>query len=1037
MKFNEKLVLNSYLLSLFGVSGFEELAKDLKASRLEDLDENDNSLFYHELKDKLISTHKIISDDKLLEYDENIVRHTKTMGRGIKWKYFQYLSLLFVEIYLDKYFDNKVQLLEDLNAYLKEFNTNIDSNKEKLTEYNDTELNKLALYNATGSGKTLLLHMNLLQFNHYAKGKIKINKTVLITPNEGLSNQHLEEFQASNIEAEIFSKDSKGLFESNDIEIIEITKLGEEASGDGKTVAVDSFEDKNLVFIDEGHRGAKGEIWKANRDKLSANGFAFEYSATFAQAINSATGKKRTELENEYTKAILFDYSYKYFYNDGYGKDYSILNLSEDSDDIKQKYLTASLLSFYQQLKIFHTSKSMLKPYLIEKPLMVFVGSSVNAVRKSSGKDVSDVVDVLLFINEFIKNRTGSIAIIDKIMKLDSGLQSSKGVDLFENKFSFLEQIKLQATQIFDDMLNIIFNASSGLLHIENLKGVDGEIALRIGENEYFGVINVGDSDKLVKICEANGMNIASRDFSSSLFQTINETTSNLHMLIGSKKFSEGWSSWRVSTMGLMNIGKKEGSQIIQLFGRGVRLKGYEFCLKRSRAIPGRELERKYQAVETLNIFGLKADYMKAFKDYLKDEGVPTDERVEFVLPVLYDETYKSKKLKVLDLQEGKDFKKEVKLDFEYVHTSAIHRKVILSLYKQVDILESQSRSGRKLELHSEILQKEHLSFVNIDTLFFALQQFKNEKNWSNLNISKVAINDLLSRGDWYKLFIPKDDMKVSSFKNLTNFEIIMTTLLKKYMKSYYEYKKSEWESQYLEYRELDEDKDKANLINEYVITVEDKETALIAKLNTLKTMLESGAIDDAELYRLSNKGFRAFSFDCHLYNPLIFKDKGETVLQIKPVELNDGEKNFVEDLDSYLKKHALKYEDVEIYLLRNKSKSGLGFFTEGNFYPDFIMWIKRDDKQYISFIDPKGIRNSNPTDDPKINLAITIKDIENDLGDTNTILNSFIVSNTTLSDINKLHTQFTYKFFEDKNVLFQKDDKNSYVGKMFDKILS
>ena len=155
--FGQKLVLNSYLLSLFGVDSFEELAKDLKASRLEELDENDNSLFY----DKLIEKSKLIRDDKLLEYDENIVRHTKSMGRGIKWKYFQYLSLLFVEIYLDKYFDNKEQLLQDLNNYLREFNSTIDNKKEKLTEYNDTELNKLALYNATGSGKTLLLHINL------------------------------------------------------------------------------------------------------------------------------------------------------------------------------------------------------------------------------------------------------------------------------------------------------------------------------------------------------------------------------------------------------------------------------------------------------------------------------------------------------------------------------------------------------------------------------------------------------------------------------------------------------------------------------------------------------------------------------------------------------------------------------------------------------------------------------------------------------------------------------------------------------------
>ena len=50
-------------------------------------------------------------------------------------------------------------------------------------------------------------------------------------------------------------------------------------------------------------------------------------------------------------------------------------------------------------------------------------------------------------------------------------------------------------------------------------------------------------------------------------------TNSSINILIGSKKFSEGWNCWRVSTMGLMNIGQSEGSEIIQLFGRGVRLK--------------------------------------------------------------------------------------------------------------------------------------------------------------------------------------------------------------------------------------------------------------------------------------------------------------------------------------------------------------------------------------------------------------------------------------------------------------------------------
>ena len=255
-------------------------------------------------------------------------------------------------------------------------------------------------------------------------------------------------------------------------------------------------------------------------------------------------------------------------------------------------------------------------------------------------------------------------------------------------------------------------------------------------------------------------------------------------------------------------------------------------------------------------------------------------------------------------------------------------------------------------------------------------------------------------------------------------------------MKSFYEYKKSEWESQYLEYRELDETRDTANLIENYTITVEDKETELIGRLEALKTMLESGAIDDAELHRLSKKDFRAFTFDKHLYNPLVFKDKGETALQIKPIELNDGEKDFVEDLDGYLKRNAPKYEDTEIYLLRNQSKTGLGFFTEGNFYPDFIMWIKKDEKQYISFIDPKGLVNLNTKNDPKINLSVKIKEIEEKLNDEDVILNSFIVSATPYGVIKWVQDTLEQSELEDKNVLFQQDDKNGYVGKMFDRIL-
>lgn len=65
------------------------------------------------------------------------------------------------------------------------------------------------------------------------------------------------------------------------------------------------------------------------------------------------------------------------------------------------------------------------------------------------------------------------------------------------------------------------------------------------------------------------------RESSGSLFHDINTPESTVNVLIGSQKFTEGWSSWRGSTLGLMDVGKSEGVQIIQRFGRGVRLKGF------------------------------------------------------------------------------------------------------------------------------------------------------------------------------------------------------------------------------------------------------------------------------------------------------------------------------------------------------------------------------------------------------------------------------------------------------------------------------
>ncbi|MCA9458877.1 MAG: DEAD/DEAH box helicase family protein, partial [Nitrospira sp.] len=193
---------------------------------------------------KLLWDYEEFPGDTLLGYDQNIVKHTLTLSENraepLKWKYFQYLSLLFTEVYLDRFFRDPDKLLADLNQHVAKFNEG-KTTKEQLPAYEPNDLRKLAFWNATGSGKTLLMHVNILQYQHYLKLHDKekgLNRIILLTPNEGLSKQHLEEFHASGMDADLFSKESRSLFSGRSVEIIEVTKLKEEMGQ--KTVAIDA-----------------------------------------------------------------------------------------------------------------------------------------------------------------------------------------------------------------------------------------------------------------------------------------------------------------------------------------------------------------------------------------------------------------------------------------------------------------------------------------------------------------------------------------------------------------------------------------------------------------------------------------------------------------------------------------------------------------------------------------------------------------------------------------------------------------------------
>jgi len=1015
------------------VDSFAKLAEDLKSTDLEGYDENNVSLFHRQLTQRLFQRGEL-NNQILLAYDENIFKHTRQMNHRrrepIRWKYFQYLSLLFIEIYLDRYFSDRDRLLADLNRWVANFNAGKPSG-DQILAYEADDLRMIALWSATGSGKTLLMHVNILQYRHYLEkhGRTReMNRIILLTPNEGLSNQHLDEFQKAGMAAELFNPDSGSLFAGQTIEIIDVHKLGEEKGE--KRVAVESFEGNNLVLVDEGHRGSSGETWKERRNKLCEDGFSFEYSATFSQAVAASTGDAKKRLTNEYAKAIIVDYSYRHFYHDGYGKDYRILNLAEDrSGEARSTYLAACLLAFYQQLCLFGTKRDELVQFLIEKPLWIFVGGSVT--KEISTRDVTDVISILQFLKDFLADSTRYIKRIDSLTRGTHELLDRQNHRLFQNTFTFLVECGLDAKAIYADILKRIFNASvNGVLHVEQLKGATGEVALRVGSAEPFGVINVGDAAKLCKKCDEAGFEVSQKEFSGSLFRDINEPDSAIQVLIGSKKFSEGWSSWRVSTMGLMHVGRGEGSQIIQLFGRGVRLKGYNFGLKRSSCLDEAiEKPKHIREVETLNVFGVEADYMEEFKKFLEEEGLPSgDDRDEFFLPTF--QTLPQTKLKVLKLPDGLDFKRDAPKPALAPPTGRIPgRRVVLDWYPKIQarIAPGIGAAVDTTERASGVLTKQHLAFFDWDKLFFEMVEFKNQRFWFNLDLSRETVSKLLLDGTWYDLKIPPEHLKIGDFARVRLWQEIATALLKQYADAFYKAKKSEWEAPKLIYEDLDPDG--ANFFEEYRFMIDQSEVDIRTQLNELKQAVEKKLLKNLTFGKVDG-----IFFGQHLYQPLIYLKS--SLVKVSPVHLNIGERDFVTDLQTFYKTNPTFFEGKELYLLRNRSKSGIGFFEAGNFYPDFILWLVVGKKQFVSFVDPKGLRNlTGGINDPKIQFHREIKKLEKRDLDPCITLNAFTVTPTRFSEPGWWTGQLTKAQFESHHVFFQNDDKDTYLLKLFEAI--
>jgi hypothetical protein len=965
MTLERSLVLNRYFHHLFGAERFDDLRRALRDQE-EGPGPDGHSRFFHVLAGRAGLR---IDRQALADYDLRILGYEARLAKNRRaepfrtFKYFQYLALLYSEVFLDRLTADPRALLLELKAFRGSPADSID-----IPAFEPDDLRRMAFFMATGSGKTLLLHVNVLQVLHYLEagkhpealvrrsdGRKEFDNILLITPGEGLSDQHLVELDDSGLDAGRFDRSATGGLFGPRVQVIEIHKLAEEPSGEGVSVPIAELGTRNLVIVDEGHKGTGSEAktWKSRQKALSENGFLLEYSATFAQAIGAATGRVRKDLLSEYGKAIVFDYSYRYFYGDGYGKTFRVLNLKKASAAKAHELMLGGLLVFYQQAMLHRRHHEELRPYNVEKPLWVLLGTSVSKKRsdekdtsKTAEEERTDVAEVVAFLRKFLENPDWAVDRIAKTIAGKSGFaERDSGNDLFEKRLRHLASEK--AEPLYKRICKDLFHGQGGLEVVEIKRS--GEIGLRVSagsrdELPYFAIINIGDVadfrkhlEKVVKI------EVREDVMNDSLFDRISRAGSPINMLIGAKKFIEGWSSWRVSSMGLLRVGKGEGSQVIQLFGRGVRLKGKDKSLKRSHALPG--APDWLEHLETLYIVGWNADYLQTFREMLEREDLAKE-----LAPLRVVQKDIPAWALVPQAPDGFDCSADT------WELCAEGPPVVIDLLPQVVSLapsadgatEETARAGAS----TTILPGEapHIGLVDLDRLHAELVEYKVAREYWNVFIPRTVLGEVLSSRCELRM-LREDEAEPTKVQQAAS------RALKTYLDRFVRLRERQAVSAQVEPRPVVRER---QVVYEYRITVH-AEGPGERLLKEIEALLEKPIKD-----LLGNAGepLPRLYLDWHLFNPLLLeggKDWQAHVI-VSPPPLVASERKLVEDLRDFWekKRETPEYLDIEVCLLRNVPKVGVGMFVRSGFYPDFILWIRnrKTKATRVVFLDPHGLHH-------------------------------------------------------------------------------
>lgn len=790
-------------------------------------------------------------------------------------------------------------------------------------------LNRACFWMATGSGKTLVL-IKLVEHLDYLieQGLIPNREFLLLLPKEDLVEQfkkQIKEFNAGrtrkieliNLKNYDEEKNSFGFKESIKIYYYRSDLLRDQKKEN--QIDYKNYENNGewYVFLDEAHRGDnENSNLKDYVKKLSANGFLFNFSATFTDDIDIET--------------TCFNFNLEKFINEGYGKNilisksnYAFKNKKDDfSMDEKQKQVLKSFI-IYTLLKQSHTTG------VYHKPLMVSLVNSVQKTDKNTNSDLS------LFCNYMLKIAQNETAIEAEFEEAKKEL-----VEEFQGEQPYYfgtERVSLSAEKIqaitLSDIRRQAFNSPT-IGQLEYYEGIKGkEIIFKLASaNEPFALIRIGETDPFIKTY-LHGYTQLSSYAPRNWFSNINEESSSINVLLGSRSFYEGWDSNRPNIINMINIGSSDAKKFIpQSIGRGIRIQPDPNDIKKRKRLPVGD-KNKNSLLETLFIF-------------------PTDRKsIECVLDTMVELSGKEKSVKQ-------------KLDINILERSD----------RKFDLLVPSLRESNEMSISPFLINekcKEKLQgiFSEMSPAAFLLASCHSSLDkWSLRQYDKLL--HYFIKGDH---FVVDNNLDYKDYQGLVGALRRHMTLKEKKAEGVRLLCEEAPNEDIIHFKHIEVNMPDANktLLQDEIL-----KTRNFGKYTTeeLLKMIKAGTIGFAEAEKLAGKA-NASSFEYeqktlniiklaeHYYMPLLYADN-DKVDFISHIVKQESEINFVKSLLSFVskEKERINCEWMFSKIDETLDRICVPYFsgnTYKNFYPDFIFWQKGNNGKYkITFVDPKGTKH-------------------------------------------------------------------------------